>query len=210
MQNNPDSNSRSPPQFGGAVTRAQTDPENTTAEPALRSGFGAVIAKEHALQDATERSVGYIVGPHATRLDRMLRHHHSRLGANIALLEQRYEASPSPERFLSWGARRDPPASPRRGEGRNGIELIPDLIGRHAGLLADIRALMSSAPDGQRGELILTEVGHNHEQMAWMLMALLKDDDCVKHIAPDAAGDAAREARGAEDNWVSDGGAGGR
>jgi hypothetical protein len=151
MQNPADRDSRSPPPFGGAVTRAQTDPENTTAQPALTSGFGTVIEKEHALQDATQSSLGRVLGQHAPELDRILRHQHARLGANIALLEQRYEALPNPERFVSWNDRRRPPARPRHHEGRGEIELLPDLIARHTGLLADIEALIHCVPDGQRG-----------------------------------------------------------
>jgi hypothetical protein len=211
MQNTPnmtDGDSRSPPQARGAVTRAQTDPENTTAQPPLTSGFGAVIEKEHALQNATEGSLGHRVGQHATELDRILRHQHSRLGANIALLEQRYEALPNAERFSSWSDRRHPPATPRREEDRDEIDLLPDLIARHTRLLADIEALIGCAPDGQRGELILAEVRRNHEEMAWMLTALLKDDESAKRIAHDNSGDALRETRGAQQNWDNDGGAG--
>lgn len=198
--------SRSPPQFGGAVTRAQTDPQNTTAQPALTSGFGAVIEKEHALQTATEGSLGHVNGQHATELNRILRHQHSRLGANIALLEQRYEALPNPDRFVNWNDRRHPPITARRKASGDEIDLLPDLIARHAGLLADIEALISCAPDGQRGELILTEVSRNHDEMAWMLTALMKDDESVKRIAHDTGGDAACETRGAQENWDNEGG----
>lgn len=198
--------SRSPPQSGGAVARAQTDLQNTTAQPALTSGFGAVIEKEHALQDTTEGSLGHANGQHTTELDRILRDQHSRLGANIALLEQRYEALPKPERFVSWNDRRHPPVTARRKVSEDAIDLLPDLIARHTALLADIEALIHSMPDGQRGELILTEVSRNHEEMAWMLTALMRDDESVKGIAHDTGGDAAHETRGAQENWDNEGG----
>jgi hypothetical protein len=206
MQNPTDRDSRSPPHSDGAVTRAQTNPENTTVQPALTSGFGAVIEKEHALQNATDGSLGHVNGQRATELDHILRHQHSRLGANIALLERRYEALPSPERFVSWNDRRHPPVAPRRKEGRNEIDLLPDLIARHAGLLADIKALIRCVPDGQLGELILAEVSRNHEEMASMLTALLKDAESMKRIAHASGGDAPGEGGGAQENWDNEGG----
>ncbi|HVS52375.1 MAG TPA: hypothetical protein VHD62_08470 [Opitutaceae bacterium] len=167
------------------MSRAQTDLQNTTAQPALTSGFGAVIDKEHDLQTATEGLVGHVNGEHGTAIDRILRHQHSRLGANIALLEQRYEALPNPERFVHWNDRRHPPAAPRRLELRDTTEALPELIARHVGLLADIEALIGCVPDGQRGELILNEVSRRHEEMAWMLNALLKEDVTAAHAAED-------------------------
>lgn len=200
--------SRSPPQSGRAVTRPQPDSQNTTAQPALTSGFGAVIEKEHALQNATEGSVGHVLGQHARDLDRILRHQHSQLGANIALLEQRYEALPNPGRFVSWDDRHHPPAASRCKESQDEIELLPDLIARHTHLLADIEALISCVADGQRGELILTEVRRNHEEMAWMLTSLLKDDETVERIARDTDDGDSCDARRAQQNWDNEGGPG--
>lgn len=185
MQNRSDSDSRSPPQSGGVVTRAQTDPQNNTAQPALTSGFGAVIEKEHDLQNATEGSLGHVSGQHATEIDHLLRHQHSRLGANIALLEQRYESLPNPERFVTWNDRRRPPSTPRHLERRDETEVLPDLIAQHTGLLADIEALIGCVPDGQRGELILTEVSRNHEEMVSMLAVLLKGDAKAAEVVDD-------------------------
>lgn len=198
--------SRSPPHSGGIITRAQTDRQNDTAQPPLTSGFGAVIEKEHDLKSATEGSLGHVNGEHATELDRILRHQHSRLGANIALLEQRYEALPSPERFVNWNERRHPPSAARRTEDRDETELLPDLIARHTGLLADIEALIRCVPDGQRGELILTEVSRNHEEMAWMLMALLNEDATRASFVDEGGRRAAKSTRQAEENWDNEGG----
>jgi hypothetical protein len=198
--------SYSPPRLGGVVTRAQSDLQNTTARPALTSGFGAVLEKERALQNATEGSLGHLTGEHARDFDRILRHQHSRLGANIALLEQRYEALPNPERFITWHDRRHPPVTARRAADRDEIDLLPDLIARHTGLLADIEALIRSVADGQRGELILREVRRNHEEMAWMLTALMNDDESTKRMAHPATMEASGEARGAQENWDNEGG----
>jgi hypothetical protein len=206
MQNTPDSDSRSPPQFGGVVTRAQTGPRNNTAQPSLTSGFGAVIEKEHDLQAATEGSFGHVSGHRSTDVDRILRRQHSRLGANIALLEQRYEALPNPERFVNWHDRGRPPAKPQRTQ-CDATELFPDLIAQHTRLLADIDALIGCAPDGQRGELILTEVSRNHEEMAWLLTALLKENETFARLANERGADSSGGMSRAQENWDNEGGA---
>ena len=81
MQNTPDSDSRSPPQFGGVVTRAQTGPRDT-AQP-LTSGL-QVIEKEHdSRQPPKAHSATSADTTPLTSIP--LRRQHSRLGANIAL-----------------------------------------------------------------------------------------------------------------------------
>lgn len=206
MQYTPHIDSRSPPQSGGVVTRAQTDEQNNTAQPALTSGFGAVIEKEHDLQNVTEDSLGQVSGQHAVKIDRMLRHHHTRLGANIALLEQRYETLPNPERFVDWNERLHPPGPRRRTEHRTESELLPELIARHTSLLADIDALIGCVPDGRRGELILAEVSRNHEEMAWMLTALLKEDATAARFIDGSGDSVSKSTLQAEENWDNEGG----
>lgn len=205
MQSTNDSDSRSPPQSGGVVNRAPTGALNNTAQPSLTSGFGAVLEKEHDLQTATEGSSRFLSGHQAREIDRILHHQHSRLGANIALLEQRYEALPNPQRFVNWNDLSRPPTKPRRTQS-NEAELLSDLIARHTDLLASIEALIGCAPDGQRGELILTEVSRSHQQMAWRLTALLKEDEAVARLANDPGGQAPRSTTQAQENWENEGG----
>lgn len=206
MQDTTRRDSRSPPQLIGVVTRAETDLENNTAQPPLTSGFGSVIQKEHDLQDLTENSLRHVTGGHAVEIDRILRHQQSRLGANIALLEQRYETLPNPERFVSWSDRHHPPATPRATEPGDEAELLPDLVARHTSLMADIEALIGCGPDGQRGELILIEVRHNHEEMAGMLTALLKEDATRASFVEEGSGRPSKSTQQAEENWDNEGG----
>jgi hypothetical protein len=205
MHNPTETDSRSPPQSGGVVTRAPMGSGNDTAQPSLTSGFGAVIEKEHDLQATTEGSLGQVSGLRSTEIDRILRQHHSRLGANIALLEQRYEALPNPERFVSWQDRPHAPVATRRKLSGGETEFLPDLIARHTSLLADIGALIACAPDGQRGELILSEVSRNHEQMAWRLTALLKEREPVPRLNNEV-GPARGATAQAQENWDNEGG----
>jgi hypothetical protein len=205
MLNSTNTGSRSPAPSGGAITRASTDARNDSAQPSLTSGFGAVIEKEQDLRSATEGSFGRFNGPHSADLDRILHHQHSQLSANIALLEQRYESLPKPERFMQWHERARPPVHPRRVQ-PDEIELLPGLVAQHTRLLADIDALIACAPDGQRGELILTEVSRRHEEMAWMLTALLKDDESTSRIAQERSGRRNGESIRAQENWDNEGG----
>src|SRR3954464_6044957 len=115
---------------GGAVTRALAGLENDTAQPSLTSGIGAVIEKEHDLQTATEASFRHDGRCHSNAVDRLLRHHYTRVSANIALLAQRYEALPKPERFLTWQDRGRHPGPPSR-KRDDETNLLPDLIAQH-------------------------------------------------------------------------------
>jgi hypothetical protein len=203
MQTTLDTDSRPPPSSGGVITRAPSGPGNDTAQPSLTSGFGAVIEKEQDLQSATRASVGHVGGHHPAEIDRILHHQHSRLGANIALLEQRYGALPNPERFMACCDGTRAPIKPRHDE----TGLLPNLIARHTSLLADIEALIGCAPDGQRGELILNEVSRNHQEMAWMLTALLKEEATVARRRDDETKPASSSStRQAEENWDNEGG----
>ena len=205
MKKYTETDSRSPPQSGGVITRAPTSAGNDTAQPPLTSGFGAVIEKELDLRSATEESFGQMTGAHSADLDRILKHQHSRLGANIALLEQRYEALPNPERFVNWHDRERPPVQPGRMQPAE-VGLLPNLVAQHIRLLADIDALIDCAPDGQRGELILTEVSRSHEEMAWVLTALVKEDDSTRRTVRDRNADGPGGTGFAQENWDNEGG----
>jgi hypothetical protein len=85
-------------------------------------------------------------------------------------------------------------------------QLLPELVAQHTRLLTDIDALIGCAPDGQRGELILTEVSRNHEEMAWMLTALLKDDESAGRIASEPGSERTAESIRAQENWDNEGG----
>ena len=205
MKNIKNAYSHSLPGSGGAVARATAGVQDDSALPSLTSGFGAVIEKERELRNATDDSCGHVTGNHTLQVDRLLQRQHSRLGANIALLEQRYESLPNPERFAIWHGRRGPPTTARKVVEREEVDLLTELIARHRGLVSDIAALISRAPDGQRGEVILTEVGRNHEQMAVMLTALLNDDASIARSLRDAVARPGGTNR-AQQNWENEGG----
>lgn len=204
MQNTTRLESRSPPSHDLAETRASLAAHNTTAEPPLASGFGALIDKEHSLRSAIADRYGLIGGKHAAALARILRRQEFQLDANIALLEQRYEGISTGEHptEVDDGDASAPsgPASYEAGE------VLCDLVVRHASLLADIDALLQRGPDGRRGELILTEVRRNHEEMAWVLNALLSEEQTAARVAEDHRVRAAGAMGRAQENWDNEGG----
>lgn len=195
-----------PSASNSVTTRAERGAGNNTAQPPLTSGFGAVIEQERDLQSAIESSLGHLHGHRAGDIDRILRHQQSRLGANIALLEQRYEALPNPERFASWNERHHAADTALDAGDRDESQVLTDLIARHTGLQTALDSLIECAPDGQRGELILREVTRNHEEMAWMLTALLNEDATSAPIANDAGHLRPRSTKQAEERWDNEGG----
>ena len=106
---------------------------------------------------------------------------------------------------MNWHDRARPPAVARRTQ-RDPGDLLPDLVAQHTRLLTDIDALIGRAPDGQRGELILTEVSRSHEEMAWMLTALLRDDESSQRMAPDQPSENPGGTKLAQESWDNEGG----
>lgn len=204
MKNSPESDCRIPARAGGVVRRAPAGARNDAVWASLTSGFGAVLEKEHELQSATESSFASTTGQRSADLDRILHLQHSRLGANIALLEQRFAALPKPERFASWHERSRPASKPPA-PGHE-TKRLPDLVGQHTRLLADLDALIGCAPGGQQGEHILAEVSRSHEEMAWMLTALLKEDESVRRMANERHSERRGESVCAQENWDNEGG----
>jgi hypothetical protein len=204
MQDTTRLESRSPPHHAPAETRAWLAAHNTTAEPPLASGLGDLIDKEHALRSSIADRYGLIGGKHAAELARILRRQESQLDANIALLEQRYEGISTGE--APTDADDGDPSAPSRPASYEAGEVLRDLGVRHASLLADIDSLLERAPDGRRGELILTEVKRNHEEMAWVLNALLSEDVTAARAVEDQGGPAAGTMSREQENWDNEGG----
>lgn len=197
----------SPPRapLGGTTTRAVFGSDHT-AQPPLTSGFGAVMEQEVNIQSSTEKCLDARTGPHSAALGRILRHQGRRLGANIALLEQRYEMLPHPARFQTLHAPHGRLSLVHEAPVADAGDVLPSLIAQHLALLRKIETLISQRPDGQRGELILAEIARNHEEMAWMLTALLTEDTTAARRVADGGERAARGVKQAEEAWDNEGG----
>lgn len=191
------------------TTRADAA-RDETAQPPLTSGFGAVMEQERDIQSSTQQYLGADRGSRSAPVDHILGLQGARLGANIALLEERYEMLPSPIRFHSLRETRTRVAARREVSTVADVRtMLSSLVAQHLNLLRKIDALITQRPDGQRGELILSEVARNHEEMASTLTALINSDDMVRDLVPiptiarrSASAQPASEAR-----WENEGGA---
>lgn len=197
-----DSKAQSPPSHPS--TAAETHSANDTAQPPLTSGFGSVMDHERDLQESTEAYLRVEDGVHATSLRHVLREQSAQLSGNIALLEQRYEALPHPERFRGLHGRIAPGTS-KASDPR--LDPLRPLIAQHRSLLADIATLIMHGADGQRGELILAEVARSHEEMAGTLTTLAFPNAAAHDALPVRAIASAEASRASEGRWETDGGA---
>jgi hypothetical protein len=143
-------------------------------------GFGAVMEQEHVLRSSTSGFLDSAPGRQETAIDRILRTQQIQLGANIALLEQRYEM-PAPAAAADRA--REPHASSMPVTPAS-VDRLSALVSHHVKVLGQIDTLLAAGGDGQRGGLILAQVAHNHEEMAWTLTTLLKENESVRDATP--------------------------
>jgi hypothetical protein len=177
--------------------------------PSPTSGFGSVMGKEHNLQTSTEESLGTVEGPHSTSVDRILRNQQLRLDENVGLLEERYELLPHPARFRALQGKLPPLAkSVPDSTAPETTGALSRLVAQHIEVRENIATLIAHSPHGQQGELNLNEMAHNHEEMEWMLNALLKEDEWARDMIPTpiTAG-VTTERKASEASWENEGGA---
>lgn len=194
----------SPP---GGITRAAA-PLDDTAQPPLTSGFGALMEQEKDIQLSTLGHVG-ARGADGAAIDHLLQQQAKLLAANVALLEQRYEMLPHAARFQHLHEIHEPLSHRRPNHTGSEIGTLPTLRALHLNALRKLETLVHQRPDGQRGELILAHIAHNHEEMAGALSVLLKDEASAGPN-PNAAIISAARAPGlsvGEAGWENEGGA---
>lgn len=151
------------------------DPETASPQP-MTSGFGVVIEKEDCLGRINRESLGEIHTVGKSDLWCLLRHHQLLIEKNQQLLLHRCDQLSRGERFTRlYTANRPWAGAPRAANGRHGP--LPDLLARHTSLIGDLDALISRAKRGEHDESLLAEIERNHEEMAWMLMALMKEEE---------------------------------
>lgn len=167
------------------------------------------MEKEHTLQASTEESLGTVEGPHSTSVDRILRNQRLRLDENVGLLEDRYELLPHPARFRALQGKLPSLAkSVRDSTAHETTGALSNLVAQHVEVRENIATLIALSPHGQHGELNLNVMAHNHEEMAWMLTALLKEDAWARDMVPThlTAG-VTSERKTSEASWENEGGA---
>lgn len=152
------------------------DPDTPTPHP-LTSGFGVVIEKEDSLGRIIRDSLGEIHTAGKSDLWRILRQHQLLIEKNQELLLNRCEQLSRGERFARLYDDGRPWALEPHAVAHDEIGTLGDLLARHTSLIGDLDALISRAKRGEHDEGLLAEIEHNHEEMAWMLMTLMKEEE---------------------------------
>lgn len=166
-------------------------------------GFGPLLEQEHALETSVSDNLLFIDGPRSAEIRCLLESQQGRVAGGIMLLEQRLERLPYPERFRALAQLRahafeGMPAARKTGLAR--------LAHQHTELQDSLLALIEHRPEGGRSERILVAVAQNHEEMAWMINALLSEDDTVRdRELPPIIATAIPDA--VEQSWENEGGA---
>ena len=177
MHDSRGTNSGCRPSYDARMPRPFSDP----AQPFQRGEFGSVMEQEHDLQSSTGGYRGEGNGHLSATIARVLSKQQVALGANIALLEQRCELLPQAAQVLALHGRHSPLTKARhRAPAPEHNSLLRNLIARHLDVMEDIDTLITEGSNGLGGELILREISRNHEDMAGMLSALLKEDESVR------------------------------
>lgn len=178
-----------------------TSPRRGSVPPTR--GFGPLIEQEHALETSVSDNLLFVDGPRSAEIRRLLESQQGRIAGGIMLLEQRVESLPNPERFralvqLRAHASEGMPVARETG--------LAHLAHQHLDLQDSLLALIEQRSDSGRPERILRAVARNHEEMAWMLNALLSEDDTVRdrELRPVVA---AANPDAVEQSWENEGGA---
>lgn len=141
-------------------------------EDLFTNGFGTILAAEHdLLATVQDLAVTKETGPPSPVL-RILRHHTKQLETIIDLLELREGLLPFPNRFMDGGATVPQTTHVRPVATESWMS---DLVQRHQALRESLGRLIEVTAHEHDGESGLREAAQRHEEMEWMLMALLNE-----------------------------------
>lgn len=153
-------------------------PGSITGFPA---DFDWIFQQEYALQAAVESQRSEAGGPRAKDLVRILDHQQSRLSMGIAALDHRCETLPHVQRSHRLQCRHPDSdevltssVSRTPGAGLEGLATM------NLELASSIRQLMDHCLEEQ-AEADLEGVAREHEEMAWVLLALTHDGEYIEN-----------------------------
>jgi len=167
------------------------------------SGVGTLIEEEHELLQSIRDQVDHGNGINSVGLQRILSNHVQETQEIIALLERYSKALPIPERFdvLKFGPPRHVHAAL---PAASGSSLLANLINEHRRLLGHLERLRKSDHDDSMKPGVLSFAAQRHEDMAWMLTALEKEDEVLSDAT--TAGTDSSKLNISEESWNTDGG----
>lgn len=181
-----------------------TDEGIPSSDASFTSGVGTLLEEEHELLALISKGIDHAYGVNIDGIERILSHHARETEEIIALLELYSESLPIPHRFgvLKSGPSLHlhtaaTPAVP-------GLSLLDLLVAQHRRLFANLETLRKSSRGNCIEPNLLSVAAQRHEDMAWMLTALEKEDE--RPSDPQLTPVVASELRVAEQNWATDGG----
>lgn len=175
---------------------------HSTTTP-ITHGLGTVLAKEYGLLDFVCGLLAAEKGSHAEGFARILEHHAGQLAAIIILLERRGRLLPHPDRFEVIGHGTTLPAQAVDAAPDGVAQSLGNLLKRNRELRQSIEILAGQSGHPGENEAGLREAMQRHEEMEWMLTALINEDAAAGR-SPGAAGGTAK----AEAVWENEGGQG--
>ena len=167
------------------------------------------MEQEHDLQSSTQGYLGAARGPHSNALDRILRNQQVRLGANLALLEKRYEMCRTPRAFQAPRKASSVDQGAARGRvtkstaGCQSRRATPEPARKMAALIAQAPLVSALNTDPDRDGAQSRGDGLDVE-------ALLKEDEFVSRSGSRSRARAGIDAAAMgimEGNWENEGGA---
>jgi hypothetical protein len=143
------------------------------------SGFAALVDREQNLRRLMQLCVDRAAGSQAENTVRILSRHRTQIDAIIALLIRRWAHFPQPAR-CGAAAAVDPRGTHHHpAAGWEGGSAIASLHARHLELLGNLGSWIKDMEPVAGREGLLREAWQRHEEMAWMLDALLIEEDHV-------------------------------
>lgn len=136
--------------------------------PLSERGFGYLIERERSLR-LFIAVLDSAAATHTVATTRILRSQLRKVADNIALLEHRYDSPLAAERFIAWPSM----SAAEGGQQEVPLSVLRQLIGHHLAIITIVQGQARRLADCTVKE-ILAQVARSHEEMAWILLALLK------------------------------------
>ncbi|MDX2185984.1 MAG: hypothetical protein SFV32_03545 [Opitutaceae bacterium] len=173
----------------------------------LKSGYGTVVEREKKLIADNRYEFDSSQTQELSRITRILAHHDALLLTTLNLILSRMETLPCPARFESWQSHREVDERQTPHPDRTEQRVIADLIGKHTAMIRDLQALVAKPAGAEQVERLLSEAIAHHDDMAWMLNSILREQETSGNphsLMPDvAASEQTAVAR-----WDGEGGSG--
>lgn len=181
----------------GLTKTALLTPVSSSLSEPLTSGFGSVIEEEHELQTLLRECTRTATGIHGDNIARIFINHLQEIDEILALLYERSDRLPHPLRFtvLKSGLPLPTHARPLSSFAQ---PLFGRLVAFHLHLQGGIEKLLIKEPELGGEKQLLKQIAQRHEDMAWMLNALIKEDapggdpDILRVVDADASASAAQ------------------